>query len=87
MSSSALPYRLAGSRSTARGRRPLPTNQNKKLEAIPWGHHSPFLVSPSGPRAVTPPATTAPLYSKSRARSRPPAFLTTRGLAPRAASD
>jgi hypothetical protein len=60
MSPSDLSYRLAGSRSTVRGRSPLPTNQNKKLEAIPWGHHSPVLACPVPSRLLRPrPRTTA----------------------------
>ena len=86
MSPPALPFGLAGWRSTARGRSPLPANQNKKLEAIPWGHHSPVLASRFGPRAVTPPASTSPHHGRSRARTRLSAFLTTRGLAPGDAS-
>ena len=86
MSPPALPFEFAGSRSTARGRSPLPANQNKKLEAIPWGHHSPVLATRSGPRAVTTPASTFPHHSRSRARTRLSAFLTTRGPAPGAAS-
>jgi len=86
MSPPALPYGLTGGRSTARGHSPLPTNQNKKLEAIPWGDHLPVLDSRSGLRAVTPPASTSLHHSRSRARTRLSAFLTTRGLAPGAAS-
>jgi hypothetical protein len=86
MSPPALPYGLAGGRSTARGHSPLPTNQNKKLEAIPWDHHSPVLASRFGPRAVTTPASTSPHHSRSRARTRSSAFHPSRRPAPGAAS-
>jgi len=64
----------------------MQTSQNKSLEAIPWGLHSPVHTSRFGPRAVTPPAKTSLHHSRSRARTRLSAFLTTRGLAPGAAS-
>ena len=62
------------------------TKANKKIEPIPWGHHSPLLASRFGPRAVTPPASTSPNSSRSRARTHLSAFITPRGLAPGAAS-
>ena len=58
------------------------TKANKKLEPIPWGHHSSVPATRSGPRAVTPPASTSPYFSRSRARTRPSAFITSRRLAP-----
>jgi hypothetical protein len=86
MSPQALPHRCAGSRATARARRPLPANQNKKLEAIPWGHQSTVPATSSGPRAVTPPASTSSHHSRSRARTHLSAFLTTHGHAAGVAS-
>ena len=63
------------------------TKANKKLEPIPWGHHSSVPATRSGPRAVTPPASTSPYFSRSRARTRPSAFITSRRLAPGVGSE
>ena len=86
MSLQALPARIEGSRSPADEDNWFKTSQNQSLEAIPWGGHSPVHAPRSGPRAVTPPASTFPHQGRSRARTRCSAIPIVRGLAPGAAS-
>jgi len=86
MFSQTLPTTFIGFRATAAKGKPLKTQQNKSLEAIPWGVHSPVHILRFGPRAVTPPAITSPHSSRSRARTRSPAFPIFPSRAPGAAS-
>jgi len=81
-----LPTTFIGFRATAANGKPLKTKQNKSLEAIPWGGHSPVHILRFGPRAVTPPAITSPHRSRSRARTRLSACLIFPGSAAGAAS-
>ena len=86
MSLQALPARIQGARRPAVEGNAWKPSQNQSLEAIPWGGHSPVHAPRSGPRAVTPPASTSPHQGRSRARTRASAFPIFRGLAPGAAS-
>gem|GEM_PF-3283517 len=86
MSAQALPHRNHGFRAIMRGSMPVKTSQNKSLEAVPLGGHSPVHILRFGPRAVTPPAITSPHSSRSRARTRSPAFPIFPSRAPGAAS-